>query len=114
MEATIMNDQSKQMTINAIIKVINAAPKLNSPMQPYNNYTSPQMHNDISMRECNIWIDYANQVLDISYNHIGLKDILSTKIAICQISAQNGVSNVSRIEQVNQELFKLIQVILQY
>lgn len=109
-----MNDQSKHMTINAIMQVINAAPKLNAPMYPYNNYTSPQMHNDISARECNIWIDYVNQVLDISYNHIGINDILSTKITICQISAQNGVSNVSRIEQVKQELFKLIQVILQY
>jgi len=106
-----MNQQSKQMVINALIKVINAAPV------PYsnNNYYPPvQPNTDISMQEFNTWVNYANQILDIAYNHIGIDTILSTKIAISQISSQYGISNIQRIDQIKRELLNLTQAILQY
>lgn len=114
----MMNNQSKQMVVNALINVINAEPGLYS--QKKNIYalnnglrSKGRSGRDISVREFNTWMDYANQVLDISYNHIGLNDILSAKIAISQLSSQNEVPNEQRIEQIKQELFKLTQTITQ-
>lgn len=107
-----MNNQSKQMVINALIKVINAAPELHFQR----NYLYPQAYqnSDVSMQEFKTWMNYANQVLDISYNHIGLNDILMTKTAISQLSFQYGVPNIQCIVQVKQELLKLAQIITQY
>lgn len=113
MEAVvIMNDQSKKMVVNALIKVINAAPGLYSQK----NYLHSQIYrnSDVPMQELNTWMNYANQILDISYNHIGINAILSTKIVISELYSQYGVSNIQRIEQIKQELLKLTQVILQY
>ena len=107
-----MKNQSKQMVTNALIKVINAAPRVSFQR----NYMYPQTYqnNDVSMQEFNTWINYANQVLDISYNHIGINDILTTKVKINQLYSFCGVTNTQRIDQIKQELFKLTQVILHY
>lgn len=107
-----MNIQSKQMVVDALIKVINAAPVLYS--QRKNIYSQTYQNSDISIQEFNTWLDYANQILDISYNHLGITTILSTKATMSQISSQNGVSNLHKIEQNKQELLKLTQVVLQY
>ena len=107
-----MNNQSKQIVIDALIKVINAAPAL----YYQRNYIYPQAYpsSDVSMQEFNTWVDYANQILDISYNHMHLNVIVSTKMEICQLVSQNNISNMQRINLIKQELIKLIQVILQY
>ena len=107
-----MNKQSKQMVIDALYKVVNSAPALYSQR----NYLSPQTYqaNDVSMQELSTWVNYANQVLDISYNHGGLNVIMSTKSMISQLVSQYGVSNIQRIDQIKQELIKLTQAILQY
>lgn len=108
----MINYQSKQIVIDALIKVINAAPGLYSQRK----YPYPQTYqnSDVSMQEFNTWRDYADQILDISYNHIGHNAILTTKIAIGQISSQYGVSFMQRIDQIKQELLNLAQLILQY
>ncbi len=107
-----MKNQSKQMVTSALIKVINAAPRV----LLQRNYMYPQTYqnNDVSMQEFSTWMNYANQVLDISYNHTGLNDILSTKVKINQLYSQYGGTNTQHIVQIKQELFRLMQVILQY
>lgn len=108
----MINYQSKQIVIDALIKVINAAPGFFSQR----NYLYPQTYQsrDVSMQEFNTWMEYANQILDISYNHIGYNAILTTKMAIGQLSSQYGVSFIQRVDQIKQELLNLTQLILQY
>lgn len=110
--ASKMNNQSKQIVIDALFKVINSAPELYSRR----NYLCSQTYqsNDVSTQEFNTWVNYANQILDISFNHIGLNVIISTKMMISQFTSQYGVSNIQRINQIRQELIKLTQAILQY
>lgn len=98
------------MVINALIKVVNSAPNL---YVQRNSLYSQQQYQvmDVSMQEYNTWIDYANEVLDISYNHIGLNAILTTKLSISQLSHQYGVRNLQRVEQANRMLLQLIQMI---
>ena len=110
--AVKMNNQSKQMVMDALFKVINSAPTLYSQR----NYLYPQTYqkNDVSTQEFNTWVNYVNQILDISYDHVGLNIIMSTKMMISQLVSQYGVSNIQRIAQIKQELIKLTQAILQY
>ena len=105
----MMNPQSKSMVVGALIKVINSAPTLS----PRINYIQPSTYqrSDISMQEFNTWVDYTNQTLDISYNHISLDIIITTKINISRISSQQGIAFLQRIEQIKQELFHLAQTI---
>lgn len=100
------------MVIDALFKVVNSAPALYSQR----NYVYPQTYqrNDVSVQEFNTWVNYANQILDISFNHVGLNAIMSTKMMISQLTSQYGVSNIQRIDQIKQELIKLTQIILQY
>lgn len=106
-----MNYQSKQLVINAIYRVINSAPKpYISTRYMYNTHSS----NDISNQEFNTWVNYVCQILDISYNHIGLNFILSTKNQILQMANQYGIPYVYLVTQINNELFNLIQIISQY
>lgn len=104
--------QSKQIVIDALIKVINAAPGLYS--QTKYLYSRTYQNSDVSMQEFDTWMNYANQILDISYNHIGFKAIILTKIRIRQLSSQYGVSIAQRIDQIKKELLNLAQLILQY
>lgn len=110
--AVKMNNQSKQMVMDALFKVINSAPALYSQK----NYLYPQTYQtyDVSMQEFKTWVNYVNQILDISYNYLGLNIIMSTKMMISQLVSQYEVSNIQRIDQIKQELIKLTQAILQY
>lgn len=103
------NYKSKQMVIDALIKVVNAAP--NSQMQTSYYYASNQPH-PISHQDYVTWLNYANSILDISYNHTGLNDFLSTKINISQISFQNNVPYEQQIDRIKHELLNLAQRIL--
>ena len=110
--AVKMNNQSKQMVMDALFKVINSAPALYSQR----NYLYPPTYqtNDVSTQEFNTWVNYVNQILDISYDYVGLNIIMSTKMMINQLVSRYGVSNIQRIDQIKQELIKLTQAILQY
>lgn len=105
-----MNNQSKQMVIDALIKVINAAPALYS--QRNYLYAQPYQNNDVSIQEFCTWVDYTNQILDISYNHMRHSVILATKMEIYRLVSKDELSNMQRIDQIKQELIKLIQVLL--
>lgn len=101
--------QSKQMVVDALLKVVNAAP--NSQMQ-LPNYFVPNQPHTISNQDFITWLNYANSILDISYNHTGLNSILSAKINISQISIQNGMSYEQRIERIKYEILNLARGIL--
>lgn len=107
-----MNVQNKQLIIKAIIKVINSAPTL----YPQNNinYTQSSQRNDITLNELNIWVNYANQILDISYQSIPLDIILTTEIEISQVSSQGIGSYLNRVERIKGILLNLAQIIMQY
>lgn len=100
--------QSKQMVVDALLKVVNAAP--NSQMQIHCYYYYP--NHPISDQDFTTWLNYANSILDISYNHTGLNDILSTKVNISQIALQNNVPYEQRIERIKYELINLARGIL--
>lgn len=110
--AVKMNNQSKQMVVDALYRVINSAPALYSQR----NYLYPQTYqtNDVTTQEFSTWVDYADQILDISYNHVRINAIISTKMMINQLALQCGISNIQRIDQINRELLKLTQAILKY
>lgn len=101
--------QSKQMVVDALLKVVNAAP--NSQMQA-SYYYVPNQPRTISNQDFVTWLNYANSILDISYNHTGLNNILSTKVNISQISLQNNMPYEQRIERIKYELLNLARGIL--
>lgn len=98
-----MNNQGKEMVINAIYKAINSVP------QPFeNNMYSPNISNNTNQRnkitkqQFKIWKKYVYDILDISYNNLALYDIMTTKLKIeqlvyCLIDKQSkGSCNSSR------------------
>lgn len=111
-----MINKSKEMVINAIYKVINSAPNINTAVN-YNYNYSYYTRNDISKQEFDTWINYAYQILDISYNHIGLNCILTTKNTILKLVNQFnqlGTPYMQRVFGISTELLNLAQMILQY
>lgn len=101
--------QSKQMIVDALLKVVNAAP--NSQMQTSYYYTQNQPR-IISNQDFITWLNYANSILDISYNHTGLNNVLSTKVNISQIALQNNAPYEQRIERIKYEILNLAREIL--
>lgn len=110
----MMNNQSVTKAINAIIQVINSAPGL----YQQTSYIYPQSYQnrrtDISKAEFDTWVNYADQILDISYNYVGYNIIFSTKITICQISNQLELPYFQRVESIKTELLNLIQSLSNY
>ena len=102
--------QSKQMVVDALLKVVNASP--NSQMQTFYSPSARNQPRTISYQDFITWINYANSILDISYNHTGLNNILSTKVNILEISLQNNVPYEQRIESIKYEIFNLARGIL--
>lgn len=107
-----MNSQSRNMVVNELIKVVNLAPTLYSQI----NYYQPNMHprSDISLPEFSNWVYYANQTLLISYNYTGLAIIPPVKMRVDQISNQQGIPYLQRVDQIKWELLNLAQLINQY
>ncbi len=103
-------NESKQVVVDALLKVINSAP--NSQMQTSYYYSAQNQPRTITNQDFIIWLNYVNSILDVSYNHTGLKDVLSTKVNISQISYQNNVSYEQRTERIKYELINLIRRIL--
>lgn len=101
--------QSKKMVVDALLKVVNAAP--NSQMQaPY--YFAQNQPRTISNQDFITWLNYANSILDISYNHTGLNNVLLAKANISQISFQNNIPYEQRIESIKYEILNLVRGIL--
>lgn len=108
-------NQSKELVLSAIYKVVNSAPTLHTSNAYYNGYSYIN-HNDISSQEFKTWVDYAYQVLDISYNHMRLSFILSEKTIIQKLVNQfdqSGMPYIHRVLQISKELLNLAQAILQ-
>ena len=103
-----MNVQSRQMVVNALLKVVNAAP--NPQIQTY--YYVPNQPRPITNQDFITWLNYVNSTLDISYNHTGLNNFLSTKINISQISLQNNMPFEQRIDSIKREIINLAQEII--
>ena len=102
--------QSKQMVVDALLKVVNASP--NSQMQTFYSPFARNQPRTISQQEFITWFNYANSILDVSYNHTGLSNILSTKVNISQIFLQNNVPYEQRIESIKYELLSLARGII--
>lgn len=112
-----MINKSKEMVINAIHKVINSAPTINTSVNYNYNYYINNIRNDISKQEFDTWINYAYQVLDISYNHIGLNCILATKNTILELVNQFNQLRTPYIQcvlEISKELLNLARKILYY
>ena len=104
--------QSKQMVVDALLKVVNAAPNSQLQTAYYSYYLPQNQPRPISNQDFTTWINYVNSILDISYNHTGLNDILSTKINVSQIAIQNDVLYEQRIERIKYEILNLARGIL--
>lgn len=105
MEEIVVNKYIKQSVVDALFKVINSAPSLQY------NYYGTQV--DVSQQEFEIWMNYAIQTLDISFNYTGIYTILSTKNIVFQLACNN-IPYVNRINQIKLELHNLIQTITVY
>ncbi|MCI8285347.1 MAG: hypothetical protein HFE90_08820 [Firmicutes bacterium] len=106
-----MNNENKQIVVNALIKVMEGAPGSNSQKSYQNDSQVQYQDRDVSAQKFSIWLNYVNKVLDISYSHIGFNDILETKIRISRLSSEVGLSNKQRVTQIYQEIFNLAQKI---
>lgn len=106
----MMSYQSKQMIVDALLKVVSAAP--NSQMLPPYYFHAKNQLRPISNQDFATWLNYVNSILDISYNHTGLNNVLSTKANISQVSFQNNVSYEQRIERIKYEILNLVRSIL--
>lgn len=103
-----MNYQTKQIVVNALIKVVESAPRW--PIQS----AYPHQNNDISEQEFVSWITYVHSVLDIAYQDAGLIIVLPVKTKISMLSNQNGLQYIQRVFQIKDEILRLAQAILQY
>lgn len=101
--------ESKQMVVDALLKVVNAAP--NSQMQT-SYYFGQNQPRPITNQDFITWLNYVNSALEILYNHTGLNIFLSTKVSISQISLQNNAPYEQRIESIKYELLNLARGIL--
>ena len=104
--------QSKQMIVDALLKVVNAAPNSQMLATYYSSYLPQNQPRTISDQDFTTWLNYVNSILDISYNHTGLNNFLSAKIHTSQISLQNNVSYEQRIERIKYEILNLAREIL--
>ncbi len=116
-----MNNQGKQMVIDALYKVINSAPQpYQNNMYPYNTYSYPKtipnntnLPNEITKQQFDIWKKYVCDVLDISYNNLALYDIMTTKLNIEQLALQPTSSYMQLVNRIQNELICLIRIIIQ-
>ncbi len=104
--------QSKQMVVDALLKVVKAAPT--SQIQaPYFYPVRTQPHT-ISLQEFNTWLNYVNSILDISYSHTGFNNIQVAKLKVLHITSQNNMTYMDMIVQIKDVILNLAQEILQY
>lgn len=112
-----MNKEGIRMATEAICRVINSAPKTST--YPYNlNYTN----NDITPQQFNNWLNYLNSILEIAYQNLGLYDFFTVKTNIYQIvqqfynnlNTQYQMTYLQLVNQINDVLFRFVQILLQY
>lgn len=103
-------NQSRQMAIDALLKLVKAAPKIPLEYPNYGQYQSL----DISMQEFDTWLNYVNSILKISYDHMRLDIIMTANFKIMQIASQNEIYYIQRVEQIKNQIINLAQGILQY
>lgn len=98
-------NQSKQMAIDALIKLVESAPSIHSQVVGL-PYQQSQRY-DVSVQEFNNWLDYINSILDITFSYTDFDYIYIVKTRILQISFQNEITFVQRIEQIKSEILNL-------
>ncbi|MBD5532979.1 MAG: hypothetical protein HDQ98_12430 [Lachnospiraceae bacterium] len=102
-------NQGRQMALDALFKLLKAAPIKSSEYSNYGQYQSL----DISKLEFDTWLNYVDSILQISYNHLGLGIIMATRLNIEQIASQNEIFYIYRVEQIKNQILNLAHSILQ-
>ena len=105
-------NQSKQMVIDALQKLVDAAPGIQLQGVAF-QYQLTQRY-DVSVQEFNNWLDYVISILDITFNYTELNNIILAKMRILQISSQNEMSYVQRIDQIKYEILGLARSLIYY
>lgn len=110
-----MNNERKQIIVQALIKLVQSAPKVQSPVQtPVQDFYLQGIQNqDVSAPLFNAWIDYVNSVLDVTYEYTGLNHVLEIKMNVTLLSTQNELY-IQRIFKINDQILSLAQMLLQY
>ena len=111
-----MNYHNKQMIVNELIKVVDSSPTKLFPskhLYPGGNlYPGQNPTYGVSTQELDIWVNYVNSVLDISYQYANFPMILSAKSTILQIYGDNRMSCIERVMQIERIILNLAQSIL--
>ena len=79
---------------------------------PISNYNlSFNYSYDDSQQRFNIWMQYVESVLDISYQYSHLNEIMMSRIQIQQIAAQDELPYMQRVSQIKNAILDLARVI---
>ena len=106
-----MDYQRKQIIVQALIKLVQSSPEVRPQMS--SPYFSGNQNHDILMQEFNIWLNYVNSVLEVTYDYTGLNIVLVVQMNIMRLSSQNQLLYKQRVLQINNEILGLMQAILQ-
>lgn len=106
-----MDYERKQIIINALIQLLQSSPDMRQ-LKNTSNYVEYQNF-DISKQEFDIWMNYVNSVIDVTYQYTALYAVLLTKKNIMSLSVQNELPYMQRIKKINDEIIGLTQEILQ-
>lgn len=107
-----MDYQRKQIIVEALIKVVQSSPEMQ--LQINSSVFFENQGPDISMQEFNIWINYVNSVLKITFDYTGLNCVLVAQMNIMRLASQNELPYRQRVFQIKNEILGLTQEILQY
>lgn len=107
-----MDYQRKQIIVQALIKLVQSSPEVQPQIS--SPYFLGDPNHDILMQEFNIWINYVNDVLKVTYDYTGLETVLVVQMNIMRFSSQNELLYKQRVFQIKNEILGLTQTILQY
>lgn len=111
-----MYTQNINMIVESLLKVANSAPNLSGPTPYFQQYYPNQanIRSDVSKGEFDAWIQYVNQSLDISQKYTNWSIFTKEKIEINQVSLNEGIPYIQRIQIIQQMLLNLSQQICNY
>lgn len=107
-----MDYQRKQIIVEALIKLVQSSPEMQ--LQINSSCFFENQSPDISMQEFNIWINYVNSVLKITFDYTGLNSVLVAQMNIMRLVSQNELPYRQRVFQIKNAILSLTQEILQY
>ena len=106
-----MNNERKQMIVQALIKLVQSAPEVQFQITPL--YPQVIQNQDVSTPLFNAWLEYVSSVLDTTYKYTGLNHVMEIKKTVIQLSTQNELY-IQRIYKIKDQILGLAQMILQY